>query len=72
MYFLYYAATGVYQPYVSVYLQSGGLSGVEIGSVLGIVPVIGFLAPLLWGWTADRYNRNAAIMTILLCGAPPP
>lgn len=67
-YVVYYGATGIYMPYISVYLQQAGLSGLEIGSVMGMVPIIGFLAPLLCGWLSNRWNRELTVMAALFAG----
>ncbi|MGG2201995.1 MFS transporter [Paenibacillus validus] len=41
LYFLYYAAVGIYMPYLALYLQQSGMNGVAIGSTMGLLPVIG-------------------------------
>lgn len=67
LYLVYYGATGIYMPYISLHLQNTGLSGVEIGTVLGLVPVIGFAAPLFWG-RISRGGKELAVLSLVLAG----
>jgi MFS transporter, PPP family, 3-phenylpropionic acid transporter len=67
LYMIYYGATGIYMPYISLHLQDTGLSGVEIGTVLGLVPVIAFVAPLFWG-RVSRGGRELAVLSLVLAG----
>ncbi|WP_181410248.1 MFS transporter [Paenibacillus sp. tmac-D7] len=69
LYFLYYAAVGIYMPYLALYLQQSGMNGVAIGSTMGLLPVIGVISPLFWGWLSDRWGKTVAVMAILLGGA---
>jgi PPP family 3-phenylpropionic acid transporter len=71
---LFYAAlyitTGVYSPYLSVWLKAGGLSGVEIGAVLA-APLLGraLTGPVLAAW-ADRFRlRRTPILLMAAASA---
>lgn len=69
LYFLYYGALGMFFPYLSLYLKNFGMSGIMIGTAMGLLPVVGIISPILWGWVADRFGRKTAVMAILLIGS---
>jgi len=64
-----YIATGVYSPYISVWLKSGGLSGGEIGTILAL-PLLARAAtgPLLAIW-ADRFKLRRTAILIMAAAA---
>jgi PPP family 3-phenylpropionic acid transporter len=70
---LFYAAlyitTGVYSPYISVWLKAGGLSGAEIGTILAL-PLLARAAtgPLLAIW-ADRFKLRRTAILIMAAAA---
>jgi len=59
-------ALGVFFPYFSLYLrENAGLSGVELGWVLAIVPLVGIVAQPFWGQVADRTGARGRIVAFL-------
>jgi MFS transporter, PPP family, 3-phenylpropionic acid transporter len=71
-YFFYFAYVGAFAPFFSIYLDSVGLSPVEIGVVMALPPLTRIVAPHLWGWLADASGRrmmlvHAASLAGLLC-----
>ncbi len=64
LYFFYFAAFGVFVTYVNIYYRRLGLSGVQIGSLNAIAPVIGILASTIWGLFSDRYGQAKRLMAI--------
>ncbi|MEJ7618685.1 MAG: MFS transporter [Pyrinomonadaceae bacterium] len=53
-YFLYFITLGLFGPYFPVYLRERGLSGVQIGWVLALSPVLKIFVPPILGALADR------------------
>lgn len=70
-YLLYFAALGVLAPYWSLYLQSLGFGPIAIGQLIALFMVSRIVAPNVWGWVADHYERRmhvvrlAAALTVL-------
>ena len=70
---LFYAAlyftTGVYSPYLPVWLKAGGLSGGAIGVIIAL-PLIGrgFTAPALAAW-ADRFTLRRTPILLMASAA---
>ena len=46
-YFLYYAALAALMPYLAIYFASRGLSGLEIGILTSILPLVTMVGELL-------------------------
>jgi MFS transporter, PPP family, 3-phenylpropionic acid transporter len=67
-YFFYFAAIGIFVPYVPPYLRSLGLSGVEIGALMSIAPLLMMVVPLVWGFLADRTQRVTALLKVAIFG----
>ena len=53
-YFFYFAYIGAFAPFFSLYLDSAGMSPVEIGVLMSVPQLTRIVAPHLWGWLADR------------------
>ncbi|TDT72540.1 MFS1 family protein [Hypnocyclicus thermotrophus] len=54
--FFLYFSMGATLPLFSQYLQSIGLSGIEIGSIFSIGTFISILFQPFWGFIADKTN----------------
>lgn len=61
-YFFYFALLGVLVPYWSLYLRHLGFEAAAIGALMALPQVTKLVAPLLWGWLADRTGRRLAII----------
>lgn len=59
-----YTGVGIIGPYLALYLTSAGLSGGEIGVVLGTIPLVGFLVQPLWGLVSDIYHLRRRALVI--------
>jgi len=69
-YFFYFAYIGAFAPFFSVYLDSVGLTAVEIGTVMALPQVTRIIAPHLWGWLADATDQQARLLRVTaLAGA---
>ena len=61
---------GLFFPFYSLYLrENAGLSGIEVGAVLAVLPAVGILAQPLWGSAADRTGSRARMLVVLALGA---
>jgi MFS transporter, PPP family, 3-phenylpropionic acid transporter len=61
-YFLYYAALAALMPYLAIYFASRGLSGVEIGLLTSIVPLVSTLGATFWTEVADASGRHRSVL----------
>jgi len=65
-YFAFYAGIACWGPYIVLYYQKLGLSGLEIGFLTAMMPLgMVFLAPV-WGTLADRWNIHRLILRVIL------
>lgn len=65
-YFTFYAGIACWAPYIVLYYQLLGLSGVQIGVLTAIMPLgMAFLAPV-WGALADARSIHRLILRIVL------
>lgn len=63
-YFVYFAALGSIIPYWSIYLQSVGFSAVDIGLLVAILLGTKVVAPNIWSWFSDRFERPVTMIRI--------
>ncbi len=61
-YFFYFAYLGAFAPFFALYLNSVGMSAVEIGMLMALPQLTRILAPHLWGWLADRSGRRIHVV----------
>jgi PPP family 3-phenylpropionic acid transporter len=69
-YFCYFAYVGGFTPYLGLYLDSVGMSAVQIGLLMAVNQSSRMFAPMLWGVLADRSGDRMHIvrLTALACG----
>jgi len=66
-----YASIGVFLPFISPWLVAQGISGFGLSAVTCSRPIAGIVAPLIFGWLADRFRwrgsllRFAGVMSLL-------
>jgi MFS family permease len=58
---LAFAAGGVIQPFLNLYLVEVGFSGAQVGVLLGYTSFAIVLVTPLLGWLADRTQRHRLI-----------
>jgi PPP family 3-phenylpropionic acid transporter len=58
----YFATAGVFAPYFPLYLDSRGLSAIDIGIVLAMMQGMRVIGPNLWGYLADRGGTRVTIL----------
>jgi PPP family 3-phenylpropionic acid transporter len=69
VYFLYFTGFGIYLPFINIYFRDIGLSGVEIGLINTLSPLVGMLSAPLWGILNDRYGKTRILLTIAVLGS---
>ena len=70
MYFGYYFALGTFMPYINLYFERIGLSGVQIGSLTALPVLVVSATSLLWGTVADAFRWHKKILSIALLLTP--
>ncbi|MFN9491374.1 MAG: MFS transporter, partial [Betaproteobacteria bacterium] len=57
-----FAYLGAFAPFFALYLDSVGMSAVQIGVLMALPQVTRIVAPHLWGWLADHSGRRIGIV----------
>ncbi len=63
-YFFYFATLGAFLPYWSLYLESQGLSALQIGELSALMVATKIVAPNLWGIIADYTGKSLRIIRL--------
>lgn len=66
---LFYGSGGIFIPYLGLYLERHGLTGTQLGFLLGLLPLIGTLAQPVWSMLSDVYQIRRGVLTIACLGA---
>lgn len=69
LYFLYYAAFAIFTVFINVYYREIGLSGVQIGWINALAPLVGIFGGPLWGYLSDHTGRPRLIMALAVLGS---
>ncbi|MGD0610532.1 MAG: major facilitator superfamily domain-containing protein 6 [Anaerolineales bacterium] len=64
--FLYYAAGAFLFPFVVLYYQGLGFTGVQIGLLSGMVPLLALVGAPLWTGIADTTGRHRLVMSLTI------
>ena len=67
-YFLFFGAAVCLIPFLSLYYQGLGLSGREIGFLVGIVPLTGMVGSSIWSMASDATGRHRALFLASIVG----
>lgn len=67
-YFLFFAAVASLSPYLVLYYESLGLTGVEIGLLTGVVPLVILVSNTVWGAVADATRRYRLVVLVAIAG----
>jgi MFS transporter, PPP family, 3-phenylpropionic acid transporter len=68
LYYFYYMALGALLPFINLYYERLGLSGVQIGTLAALPVLITATITFLWGAIADAFRLHRAM---LQTAAPP-
>ena len=63
-YFFYFAYLGTFAPFFSLYLESVGLTPLDIGVMMALPQVTRIIAPYLWSWLADRTSAPMRVVRL--------
>lgn len=69
VYFFYFASVGIYAVFLNVHFYNIGLSGLEIGLVNTLIPLMGMLGSPLWGVLADRSGQLRRLLLLAAAGS---
>ena len=69
VYFIYFAGFAIYLPFIYIYLRSIGLSGIKIGILTTISPLVGMLSGPLWGILNDRFGKTRLLLGAAVIGS---
>lgn len=67
-YFVFFAAAAALSPYLTLYYESLGLSGTQIGLLTGLVPIVTLFTAGLWGAISDATRRYRAVVVVAIVG----
>src|SRR5262244_2866191 len=68
--FVYMGSVGIFFPYFSLYLkENAGLSGIDLGWILAILPLVSIVGQPFWGHVADRTGARSHIVAFLSLGS---
>lgn len=63
-YFVFFAAIGCLVPFFNIYLEQKGLTGVEIGWLNSIAPLVALASNPFWGGVADRWQIHRQVLAL--------
>ena len=69
VYFIYYTSFAIYLPFINIYYRDIGLSGLEIGIINSLSPLVGMLSAPLWGILNDRFGKTRVLLAIAVAGS---
>ncbi len=70
LYLFYYMAIGAYLPFINLYFQRIGLTGVQIGTLSAIPLLVMSSTSVIWGGIADLLRMHRRILNISLFLSP--
>ena len=68
LYFFYFAAFGIIVTFLNVYYRDIGLTGVQIGLLSFVMPLVSIVAAPLWGVWSDRIGQVKRLLMISSIG----
>jgi PPP family 3-phenylpropionic acid transporter len=66
--FFQYAALGVWGPYLPLFLYRKQFSGIQIGLLLGTMPILVMILQPVWSYLSDRLNTRRNLLLISSLG----
>lgn len=61
---MYFAAIGCLAPFLNIYFMQKGLSGIQIGWLGSIAPLVALVANPIWGAIADRWQIHRQVLAL--------
>src|ERR1700704_6297576 len=62
LYFLVFSCTASWLPIFAEYLKDRGLTGIKIGIILSVTPLMKFLVQPFYGMLADRFGYKKCLL----------
>ena len=62
---MYCASLAAWQPLLAVYFNEVGISGLRIGIIMSISPIMVFFIQPMWGVAADRWGRHRTLLVAM-------
>ena len=70
LYFCYYMALGSLLPYLNLYFERNGLTGIQIGTLSALGVLVSSPAAILWSRIADQLQVHRRLLIISVIAAP--
>lgn len=67
--FVIYGALTIYSTFFALYLQSIGMSTIEIGALMAGGPIVSIIANPFWGYLSDRFRNLRLTLILMLIGS---
>ena len=67
-YFFYHAAVASLLPFLVIFYDQLGLSGSQIGFLVGIPPLMYLIGAPIWGGLADASQKHKSILVLAITG----
>lgn len=61
---LQYLGVGIFAPYMALYLNSKGLSGAQMGIILGVMPLVSIIAQPTWSIVSDLFQSRRKLLVL--------
>ena len=68
VYFFFFSGFGILMTFLNVYYRSRGLSGLQIGTLTAVFPLVGMIFAPLWGYVNDRLGNPKVILALATMG----
>ena len=68
LYVFYYAGFGLFTAYIALYYYSIGMSGLQIGWINGVAPLVAMLGAPVWGLLNDRFGKPRLFLGVAVLG----
>jgi MFS transporter, PPP family, 3-phenylpropionic acid transporter len=68
LYFFFFAGIGAYWTFINVYFRELGLSGMQIGLINTLAPLVGIFSATMWGLVNDRLGNPRLLLTFATPG----
>jgi PPP family 3-phenylpropionic acid transporter len=62
MYFSFYMALGCFMPFINLYYERLGMSGIQIGTLAAVPVLVASSTVLIWGSIADKFQWHRGIL----------
>jgi len=70
LYFGFYLSIGAFIPYINLYYERIGYTGVQIGFLAALPLLVSAITALIWGGIADAIHRHQAMLRLALILSP--